>query len=212
MLQVVEEAVTVPAVGAKVAPELTVKELEKEKFWEGWVAGVPAMTKGPLNHKLPEALEILQVVEEAVTVPEGANVIAPVKVKAPVKEKLAEGWTVGVAAMVKLKKLKAPLLERVQVVEEAVIMPAVGAKVAPELTVKELLKEKPVEGWVAGVPAMTKGPVKYKVPLLVKLQVVEEAVTVPVGATVLVEFTVNSLVKEKLAVGCAVGVPATVKL
>ena len=59
-----------------------------------WGLGVPAMTKGPVNHKFPApaVLTMLQVVEEAVTVPVlGARVMPLFTVKAPVKEK----WAVG---------------------------------------------------------------------------------------------------------------------
>lgn len=163
---------------------------------------------------MPE-LEIAQVVEEAVIVPlEGWKVTLPLTAKAPVKEKLAEGWVPGVPAMVKLKGLKVPLPAKVQAVPEAVTVPAVGAKSLPVLMVKTLAKEKLLvlsEGWLAGVPAMVV-LAKLRVLLLTIVQPVDEAVTVfPEKARVIVLLTVKAPVKEKSAVSGVEGVVEAIR-
>ena len=89
----------------------------------------------------------------------------------------------------------AGVFTRVQPVEEAVMVPAVGAKVAPALTVKAPAKEKLALVCVVGVFATVK-PVKYKVPELEMAHAVPEVVMV-------------ALV-EKSALALMVSVPANV--
>ena len=162
--------VMVPAVGAKVLPELTVKAPATEKLAEGWLVGVPAMVK-PANVRIL-LLVIPQPVPAKVMVPVGINDCEALTVKVPEIEKLAEGCEEGVPSIVSPLKVSVPLLTMFQLVPVIVTVPFEGAKPEPVLAllvnVPAILKLVVV--CVLGVVEMVM-PLKVKaVPLLVIFQ------------------------------------------
>ena len=91
------------------------------------------------------------------------------------------------------------------------IVPAVGAKTTPPLTVRLPATLKEADGWVDGVPAIV-NPLNVRVPLLTILQAVPVNVVVPVGAKITPLFTVSVPATLNEPPDCTDGVPAIVIL
>lgn len=182
--------VIIPAVGARVLPELTVKAPETEKSAVGCGEAVPSMVK-PLNVKLP-GLEIPQLVPVMVIMPSvGARVLPELTVKVPEIEKLWVGCVEGVASIVKPLKTRVPeeLLMAQAALDMVIVLPTPGEKLPEEPMVKvpAILKEAVV---VTVAEAAMEMPWKVKELLLtieaplLKVIVPEEGVKTPEAPTV----------------------------
>ena len=190
--------VIVPEVGANVLPLLIVKLPLTEKLAVGWEEGVSAMVK-PEKTKVPELIMVQPLVFIVIVPPEGERLPETFKVLLIVKSL----EVLVVPLTVRLLKTKFVVLPPLLTIEPPVmvIVPAVGAKVFPELMVKAPEIEKSAVGWEEGVSAMVK-PEKTRVPELLIAQDVPVIVMVPLlGERFLPLLMVKVPLIEKLAVG-----------